>query len=53
MRESLGRGTLRAYGNITPEIEAVLLKALDPDRKRRQQTAGEFGRELEKAAAAA
>ena len=51
MREPLGRGTLRAEGNITPEIEAVLLRALDPDRTRRPQTAGEFYRELAKAAA--
>lgn len=52
MREPIGRGTLRAQGNITPEIEAALLHALDPDRSRRPQTAGDFYRALEKAAAA-
>lgn len=52
MREPIGRGTLRAQGNITKEIEAALLHALDPDRSRRPQTAGDFYRALEKAAAA-
>ena len=51
MTEPLGRGTLRAQGNITRELEAVLLRALDPDRNRRPQTAGEFYQELARAAA--
>lgn len=51
MREPLGRGTLRAQGNVTKELEAVLLQALDPDRNQRPQTAGEFYRKLEQAAA--
>jgi serine/threonine-protein kinase len=37
--------------NITRELEAVLLRALDPDRNRRPQTAGEFYQELARAAA--
>lgn len=51
MRDPPTRGTLRALGSITPEMEAVLLRALDPDRNRRPQTATEFYREMEKAAA--
>ena len=51
MRDPPGRGTLRAMGSVTKEVEAVLLRALDPDRNRRPQTAGEFYRELEQAAA--
>ncbi len=51
MTEPLGRGTLRAQGNITRELEGVLLRALDPDRSRRPQTAGEFYQELARAAA--